>query len=228
MKPRNFWNRFSGNTLSDVLRHRSLSHCSFLRTSPFFFGGNLSLRQPRVATRHYCDLCVLCSCSLFPQDTTEGTRWSLFLFPQSLPARKPIAVVTPSNLCGNCTKTCCDKKIINKTNLIQKMWRGDGCCQTVAASGASLGEEEPYLARGRAPCGLHQHRVVTRRGVVLSAGPCEILWGSVADRPDDSGRLYQRHCGARQRSGRGNSARKWSRWVCSRRIQTFEKLYKKQ
>jgi len=154
MKPRNFWNRFSGNTLSDVLRHRSLSHCSFLRTSPFFFGGNLSLRRPRRATRHYCDLCVLCSCSLFPQDTTEGTRWSLFLFPQSLPARKPIAVITPSNLCGNCTKTCCGKKSLTKQTWSKKCEGATAVVKRSPLRGRAWGKKNP-ISPGAA------HRVVS-------------------------------------------------------------------
>jgi len=56
IKPRKFWSKFPGNTLSDATRD--------LR----FFLRNVSLRWPHRATRHYCDLCVPCSC-LYSQTT---------------------------------------------------------------------------------------------------------------------------------------------------------------
>ena len=37
-------------------------------------GVNFSLWQPREVTRHYRDLCVSCSRSLFPQNTTKKPR----------------------------------------------------------------------------------------------------------------------------------------------------------
>ena len=65
------------------------------------------------------------------------------------------------------------------------------------------GEKEPCLAQGHVLYGLHQLWVATlATRSSPSAGPLGILWGAVADRPDD---LWCQG-GVRPGSGRGNRA----------------------